>query len=128
MSKYDELKRLAVEADMPWFEEGDSPYSFFSKEDADFICAASPQVVFELITEVERLTAGQAEKCRSLKKLQADIDQKVLSHLRSVPGSTAWAMRGAINATREDVSKACQRLKRKGLVVCDGAYWKEAAK
>jgi predicted transcriptional regulator len=54
------------------------------------------------------------------------IDEKVLAHLGSVNGSTAWAMTGAVGATREEVSKACQRLKRKGLVKTSEAqttYW-----
>ena len=62
------------------------------------------------------------------------LDTRVLNHLRSVQGSTAWAMCGSVGATREDVSKACQRLKRKGLVKTSETqttYWqavKPAAK
>ncbi len=44
------------------------------------------------------------------------LDQKVLEHLVGIHGSTAWAMTGAMGASRVEVSKACQRLKRKGLV------------
>ena len=44
------------------------------------------------------------------------LDRRVLNYLLTVPGSTAWAMHGSVGATREEVSKACQRLKRKGLV------------
>lgn len=52
------------------------------------------------------------------------IDSHVLEHLRSIHGSTAWAMRHAIGEDRETISKALQRLKRKGLVECTGtAYW-----
>ena len=54
------------------------------------------------------------------------LDTRVLNHLRNVQGSTAWAMRGAVEGTREDVSKACQRLKRKGLVKTSetqSTYW-----
>lgn len=54
---------------------------------------------------------------------RAQIDEKVLRHLRSIAGSTAWAMRGAVSEDRETISKALQRLKRKGLVECDGFYW-----
>ncbi len=53
------------------------------------------------------------------------IDSHVLEHLRSIPGSTAWAMRHAIGEDRETISKALQRLKRRGLVRCNGTpYWK----
>lgn len=52
------------------------------------------------------------------------IDIKVLEYLRSTSGSTDWVMRNKVGASREDVSKACQRLKRKGLVSADGTYWK----
>ncbi|WP_416425639.1 hypothetical protein RAM80_07750 [Pseudomonas sp. App30] len=57
---------------------------------------------------------------------QKTIDTKVLEHLQTVDGSTAWAMCGAVGAEREDVSKACQRLKRRGLVRTSPdlkAYW-----
>jgi predicted transcriptional regulator len=55
---------------------------------------------------------------------RAQIDEKVLRHLRALTGSTAWAMRGAVSEDRETISKALQRLKRKGLVECGGAYWR----
>lgn len=51
------------------------------------------------------------------------LDEKVLAHLRDINGSTAWMMRNKVGATREEVSKACQRLRRKGLVAADGTYW-----
>lgn len=54
------------------------------------------------------------------------LDNKILAHLRGISGSTAWAMRGAVGATREEVSKACRRLKRKGLVatsIIQNTYW-----
>ena len=54
------------------------------------------------------------------------LDTRVLNHLRGVQGSTAWAMCGAVGAVREDASKACQRLKRKGLVrtsETQSTYW-----
>lgn len=51
------------------------------------------------------------------------LDKKVLDHLSGINGSTAWMMRNKVGATREEVSKACQRLKRKGLVAADGTYW-----
>lgn len=53
--------------------------------------------------------------------LKNPLDGKILVHLRSVTGSTAHAMRGL--ESREDVSAALRRLKRKGLVRCEGAYW-----
>lgn len=49
-------------------------------------------------------------------KPEVPLDDRVLNHLRGRQGSTAWAMHFAVGATREDVSKACQRLKRKGLI------------
>lgn len=55
------------------------------------------------------------------------LDDRILDHLRRCQGSTAWAMCGAVGATREEVSKACQRLKRKGLVKTSAwqrSYWK----
>lgn len=55
--------------------------------------------------------------------LKNPLDGKVLVHLRGISGSTAHAMRGDLGETREDVSAACQRLKGKGLVRCEGAYW-----
>lgn len=45
-----------------------------------------------------------------------ELDKRVLDYLLARPGSTAWAMYSSVAATREEVSKACQRLKRKGLV------------
>lgn len=54
------------------------------------------------------------------------LDRRVLNYLLAVPGSTAWAMHGSVGATREEVSKACQRLKRKGLVKTSepqSTYW-----
>lgn len=54
------------------------------------------------------------------------LETRVLNYLRGVEGSTAWAMCNAVGATREDTSKACQRLKRKGLVKTSetqSTYW-----
>lgn len=59
--------------------------------------------------------------------MSAQLDEKVLAHLRTVPGSTAWAMRGSIGESRETISKSLQRLKRKGFVSCDGSYWSAEA-
>ncbi|WP_122558525.1 hypothetical protein [Pseudomonas viridiflava] len=55
--------------------------------------------------------------------MSASVDDKVLEHLRSIPGSTAWVMTSAVGEPREAVSKACQRLKRKGLLIVVGSYW-----
>lgn len=51
------------------------------------------------------------------------LDAKVLDHLQGIQGSTAYMMRNKVGATREEVSKACQRLKRKGLITASGTYW-----
>lgn len=51
------------------------------------------------------------------------LDEKVLNYLLGINGCTAWMMRNKVGATREEVSKACQRLKRKGLVAATGTYW-----
>lgn len=53
--------------------------------------------------------------------LKNPLDGKILVHLRSVSSSTANEMR--VIESREDVSAALQRLKRKGLVRCEGFYW-----
>lgn len=56
------------------------------------------------------------------------LDERVLKFLRTVTGSTAWAMRGSVGEMdRPTISKALQRLKRKGLVRTDylqQSYWK----
>jgi uncharacterized membrane protein len=52
------------------------------------------------------------------------LDKKVLNHLKSIGGSTAWMMRFAIGEDRPTISKCLQRLKRKGLVAAVGSYWK----
>lgn len=55
-----------------------------------------------------------------------DLDKKVLDHLAGIVGSTAWAMTRAVGADRKEISKACQRLKRKGLVKTSesqSTYW-----
>ncbi|MNJ27763.1 hypothetical protein D3C77_222780 [compost metagenome] len=55
--------------------------------------------------------------------LDGGTDERVLGHLLGIEGSTAYAMCGAIRESREEISKACQRLKRKGLVTNKGPYW-----
>lgn len=98
----------------------------FTRAAASYIEAASPAAVLELIAEVERLRkkARGVEKARISRN--AELDGKVLNYLRDRTGSTAWAMTGAIGATREEVSKACQRLRRKGLIETSATqltYW-----
>lgn len=51
------------------------------------------------------------------------LDQQVIDYLRTIDGSTAWAMQGSIGEDREAISKVLYRLKRKGLVVNRGTYW-----
>ena len=55
--------------------------------------------------------------------LDGSTDERILGHLLGIEGSTAHAMRGAIRESREEISKACQRLKRKGLVTNKGPFW-----
>lgn len=55
--------------------------------------------------------------------LEGGTDERVLGHLRGIEGSTAYAMQGAIRESREEISKSCQRLKRKGLVTNNGPFW-----
>ncbi|MNJ36816.1 hypothetical protein D3C77_316180 [compost metagenome] len=61
-----------------------------------------------------------------MRKARAEAEERVLKHLMGCQGSTAWAMSGAVRLSREEVSKACQRLKRKGLVATSSTqatYW-----
>lgn len=59
------------------------------------------------------------------------LDVRVLAYLRTVSGSTALAMRGHVEEMdRPTISKALQRLKRKGLVRTDtlqASFWKAVA-
>ncbi|WP_286912146.1 MULTISPECIES: hypothetical protein [unclassified Pseudomonas] len=54
--------------------------------------------------------------------LDGGTDERVLGHLLGIEGSTAHAMRGTIRESREEISKACRRLKRKGLVTNKGPF------
>ncbi|OEO24030.1 hypothetical protein AX279_19545 [Pseudomonas sp. J237] len=60
--------------------------------------------------------------------MDKSLDDRVLEHLHAVSGSTAWAMRAYVNEIdRKEISKALQRLKRKGLVrtsTIQAAYWR----
>lgn len=59
--------------------------------------------------------------------MDKSLDDRILDYLRTVSGSTAWAMRGYIGERdRPTISKALQRLKRKGLVRTNhvqASYW-----
>jgi uncharacterized membrane protein len=123
MLNLEKLKALANEAiaDECW-----EPLLGLTGAETEFAKAASPDVVLELIAELERLR----EKVRGVETARtsrnAEMDGKVLNYLRDRTGSTAWAMTGAIGATREEVSKACQRLRRKGLIETSATqltYW-----
>ncbi|MNN60442.1 hypothetical protein D3C81_1756270 [compost metagenome] len=59
--------------------------------------------------------------------IDGGTDERVLGHLLQIEGSTAHAMRGAVRLPREEISKVCQRLKRKGLVTNKGPYWQAVA-
>lgn len=56
------------------------------------------------------------------------LDDRILDFLGTVTGSTAWAMRGYVGEIdRATISKALQRLKRKGLVRTDylqKSFWR----
>ena len=123
MADIKKLKALANEAiaDQCW-----EPLLGLTGAETEFAKAASPDVVLGLIAELERLR----EKVRGVETARtsrnAEMDGKVLNYLRDRTGSTAWAMTGAIGATREEVSKACQRLRRKGLIETSATqltYW-----
>lgn len=54
----------------------------------------------------------------------SDLDTEVLKYYESRVGACAHYCATALKLERSDVSKALQRLKRKGLVTNDGSYWK----
>jgi len=61
-----------------------------------------------------------------MREQRAQADARVLQYLQGCMGSTAWAMSDAVHLSRVEVSKSCQRLKRKGLVVTSPTqttYW-----
>lgn len=61
-----------------------------------------------------------------MREQRAEADARVLQYLQGCLGSTAWGMSGAVRLSREEVSKSCQRLKRKGLVATSPTqttYW-----
>nr|MBO2511822.1 hypothetical protein [Gammaproteobacteria bacterium] len=130
MLNLEKLKALAEAARTDNAMYGDpndwQPSFGLSPAEQAFAEAVSPAAVLGLIAELERLR----EKVRGVETARtsrnAEMDGKVLNYLRDRTGSTAWAMAGAIGASREEVSKACQRLRRKGLIETSAtrlAYW-----
>ena len=53
----------------------------------------------------------------------SEFDKAVLSYYQRKGGATAWICSIALQCPREDVSKALQRLKRKGVMKNNGSYW-----
>lgn len=51
------------------------------------------------------------------------LDQSVLAYYQLQGGATAWICSSALQVPREEVSKALQRLKRKGVMKNNGAFW-----
>ena len=70
-----------------------------------------------------RLAIATVAATYAEKMIDGGADERVLVHLLGIEGSTAHAMRGAVRECREEISKACQRLKRKGLVINKGPFW-----
>lgn len=54
----------------------------------------------------------------------SELEEAVLKYYKTRTGACAHYCAGWLRVEREEVSKALQKLKRKGLVVNDGAYWK----
>lgn len=52
-----------------------------------------------------------------------EFDKSVLEYYQREGGATAWICSASLGVTREDVSKALQRLKRKGVMKSKGAFW-----
>lgn len=63
---------------------------------------------------------------------KASLDDKIIAHLLAAGGSTAWAMRSHVGELdRPTISRALQRLKRKGLVrtaITQPSFWKPVTK
>lgn len=53
-----------------------------------------------------------------------DFETAVLKYYEARVGACAHYCATALKAERSEVSKVLQRLKRKGLVINDGSYWK----
>jgi predicted transcriptional regulator len=54
----------------------------------------------------------------------SEFDKSVLAYYHSRVGACAHYCASALKAERADVSRALQRLKKRGLVVAEGTYWK----
>lgn len=54
------------------------------------------------------------------------LDSSVLGYYSGRVGACAHYCASALKVERSEVSRSLQRLKRRGLVVADGAYWKVA--
>ncbi|MBP0948924.1 hypothetical protein V2J79_05275 [Pseudomonas alliivorans] len=52
-----------------------------------------------------------------------DFDKAVLAYYQRTGGCTAYIASGALQTTREEVSKSLQRLKRKGVMKNKGPFW-----
>lgn len=51
------------------------------------------------------------------------VDESVLAYFQNGGGCTAYRCANYISATRDEVSKSLQRLKRKGVMKNKGSYW-----
>lgn len=54
----------------------------------------------------------------------SEFDKAVLAYYQSRTGACAHYCANSLKAERTDVSRALQRLKKRGLVVAEGTYWK----
>lgn len=55
---------------------------------------------------------------------RAQVDRAVLSYYQSRVGACAHYCATALKLERAEVSKSLQRLKRRGLVIAEGFYWR----
>jgi len=54
------------------------------------------------------------------------FDSSVLAYYSGRVGACAHYCASALKVERSEVSRSLQRLKRRGLVIADGTYWKVA--
>jgi len=59
-------------------------------------------------------------------KMREQFDSAVLGYYKGRVGACAHYCASALKVDRTEVSRSLQRLKRRGLVVADGTYWKLA--